>query len=47
MIHPQDFADGLDHSQEKYERYYLGLIEAMIKEGFTFARFNELSSEKQ
>ncbi len=45
MLHPQDFADGLVHNQEKYERYYLGLIEALKSEGVTFARFNELPLE--
>ncbi len=47
MLHPQDFADGLEHSQEKYERYYLGLLKALKSEGFTFARFRQLPSETQ
>ena len=42
MIHPQDFADGLVHDQEKYQQYYLGLLDALIKEGVTFARLKDL-----
>lgn len=45
MIHPQDFADGLEHNQEKYEHYFLGLLKALVAEGVTFARFNELPVE--
>ncbi len=43
MLHPQDFADGLAHSEEKYQEYYINLLDILQNEGFTFARMNELS----
>lgn len=42
MLHPQDFADGLIHNQEKYKRYYLDLLDAFFREGFTFARMKDI-----
>lgn len=42
MIHPQDFANGLIHNQEKYQQYYLELLDALTKEGVTFSRLKDL-----
>ena len=42
MLHPQDFANGLDHSEEKYNTYYIGLIELLRSKGYTFARFKDI-----
>lgn len=42
MLHPQDFADGLVHSQEKYESYYLELLDAFTREGVTFSRLKDI-----
>jgi peptidoglycan/xylan/chitin deacetylase (PgdA/CDA1 family) len=42
MIHPQDFADGLDHDEKKYQVYYIYLLEQLKKKGYTFARFKDL-----
>ncbi len=42
MLHPQDFAIGLNHNEEKYSKYYLGLLDALAKEGVTFARLKDL-----
>jgi predicted deacetylase len=45
MLHPQDFAEGLMHSQEKYEQYYLGLLDAFVREGVTFSRLKDIPLE--
>jgi hypothetical protein len=42
MLHPQDFADGLVHNEEKYKRYYLDLLDALIGEGVTFSRLKDI-----
>ena len=42
VLHPQDFADGLIHDDEKYNKYYLGLLDALAQEGVTFARLKDL-----
>lgn len=42
MLHPQDFATGLDHDEKKYQEYYLELLDALEKEGVTFSRLKDL-----
>ncbi len=42
MLHPQDFADGLVHNQEKYKVYYLDLLDAFTREGVTFSRLKDI-----
>ena len=42
MLHPQDFADGLAHDQEKYKRYYLDLLDGLMSEGVTFSRLKDI-----
>ncbi|MES2966605.1 MAG: DUF2334 domain-containing protein [Patescibacteria group bacterium] len=42
MLHPQEFANGLNHDEAKYNQYYLGLLDAFAKEGVTFSRLKDL-----
>lgn len=42
MLHPQDFATGLDHNEEKYQQYYVGLLDALGQQGVTFARLKDI-----
>ncbi len=42
MLHPQDFANGVDHNEEKYNTYYINLIELLRSKGYTFARFKDI-----
>ncbi len=42
MLHPQDFATGLNHDEEKYTQYYETLLDVFEKEGVTFSRLKDL-----
>ena len=42
MVHPQDFASGLNHSEEKFKNYYISLLDALVQEGVTFARLKDI-----
>ena len=44
MMHPQVYADGLEHNQTRYEEYYLKLLDDLIADGYTFARFADLDT---
>ncbi|MCA9361340.1 DUF2334 domain-containing protein [Candidatus Kaiserbacteria bacterium] len=41
MLHPQNYADGLDFDEELYKTHYLALLDGLIDKGYSFARFKD------
>ena len=44
MLHPQNYANGLDHDEQVYNDYYIALIDQLADAGYTFARFADLDT---
>lgn len=42
MLHPQDFADDMALDSEKYQKYYLNLLDELIVAGYGFTTLNQL-----
>lgn len=46
MMHPQIYADDLNHNQSRYEAYYLTLLDELVAAGYSFARFEDLDTRE-